>query len=147
MQFNSKKIKSKIMKGNIYSLSILLAISLPSVNFAQSQNQEYIIEELFTRSEGLEINTYALYPDDNFKSDLSIVLYPNPVDDILNVTIKAFQGDKVSYSLMDMSGKLIAMKEEKNSNFTINMLNLLSGVYVLVIQDENSKKSYKIIKK
>jgi len=135
------------MKGNIYSLSILLAVSVPSVTFAQSQNHEYVIEELFNRSEGLEINTYALYPDNNIKSELSVILYPNPVDDILNVNIKALKGDKVSYNLMDMSGKLISMKEEKSSTFKINMVNLLSGVYILVIQDEASKKSYKIIKK
>ncbi len=135
------------MKGSIYSLSILLAVSVPSITFAQSQNHEYIIEELFNRSEGLEINTYALYPDNNIKSELSVTLYPNPVDDILNVNIKALKGDKVSYSLMDMSGKLVSMKEEKNSNFSINMVNLVSGVYVLVIHDEASKKSYKIIKK
>lgn len=135
------------MKGNIYSLSILLAVSVPSITVAQSQNHEYIIEELFNRSEGLEINTYALYPDNNGKSELSVILYPNPVDDILNVNVKALKGDKISYNLMDMSGKLISMKEEKNSTFKINMINLLSGVYILVIQDEASKKSYKIIKK
>lgn len=135
------------MKGNIYSLSILLAVSVPTVSFAQSQNHEYIIEQLFNRSEGLEINTYALYPDNNVKSELSVVLYPNPVDDVLNVNIKSLKGEKVSYNLMDMSGKVISMKEEKNSNFRINMMNLISGVYLLVIQDEASKKSYKIIKK
>ncbi len=135
------------MKGTIYSLTILLALSVPSITVAQSQNHEYIIEELFNRSEGLEINTYALYPDNNIKSELSVLLYPNPVDDILNVNIKALKGDKISYNLMDMSGKLISMKEEKNSTFKINMVNLLSGVYILVIQDETSKKSYKIIKK
>lgn len=135
------------MKGNIYSLSILLAVSVPSITVAQSQNHEYIIEELFNRSEGLEINTYALYPDNNGKSELSVILYPNPVYDILNVNVKALKGDKISYNLMDMSGKLIFMKEEKNSTFKINMINLLSGVYILVIQDEASKKSYKIIKK
>lgn len=135
------------MKGTLYSLTILFALSVPSITVAQSQNHEYIIEELFNRSEGLEINTYALYPDNNVKSELSVLLYPNPVDDILNVNIKALKGDKISYNLMDMSGKLISMKEEKNSTFKINMVNLLSGVYILVIQDEASKKSYKIIKK
>lgn len=135
------------MKGNIYSLSILFAVSVSSICLAQSQNHEYIIEELYNRSEGLEINTYALYPDNNIKSELSVVLYPNPVDDILNVNIKALKGDKVLYNLMDMSGKLISVKEEKNSTFKINMVNLLSGVYILVLQDEASKKSYKIIKR
>lgn len=135
------------MKGTLYSLTILFALSVPSITVAQSQNHEYIIEELFNRSEGLEINTYALYPDNNVKSELSVLLYPNPVDDILNVNIKALKGDKISYNLMDMSGKLISMKEEKNSTFKISMINLLSGVYILVIQDEASKKSYKIIKK
>jgi hypothetical protein len=135
------------MKGTLYSLTILFALCVPSITVAQSQNHEYIIEELFNRSEGLEINTYALYPDNNVKSELSVLLYPNPVDDILNVNIKALKGDKISYNLMDMSGKLISMKEEKNSTFKISMINLLSGVYILVIQDEASKKSYKIIKK
>lgn len=136
-----------MMKRNIYFMSILLAASLFSVCLAQSQNSNYTIQEIVNRSEGLEINTYALYPEKSFKDDLTVVLYPNPVDDILNVRISKSQGEKITYHLIDMSGKLISVKDEKNSNFTINMVNLLSGVYLLTIKDDASRKSYKIIKK
>lgn len=136
-----------MMKRNIYSLNIFLAVALFSVGFAQTSNNMYTIQEIFNRSEGLEINTYALYPDNILKNELTVMLYPNPVDDILNVRISQSKGEKISYNLIDISGKLISVKDEKNSNFTINMASLLSGVYILVINDEVSKKSYKIIKK
>jgi hypothetical protein len=136
-----------MMKIKIYSISILVSISLLSKGFAQTQNTTYTIQEILNDSKNLDINTYALYPDNTIKNELTVVLYPNPVDDILNVKISGAKGEKISYTLFDISGKLISVKDEKNSSFTINMVSVLSGAYILVIKDEASKKAYKIIKK
>jgi hypothetical protein len=132
------------MRKNIYSIGIIIIAGISPSCFAQST---YTIQEINNASENLDINTYILYPEKKSGDELSVVLYPNPVDDFLNVRISRSKGDKISYNLVDISGKLITSKIENNSNFSINMVNLLSGVYLLVIQDETSKKTYKVIKK
>lgn len=132
------------MKKNIYSIGIIIIAGISPSCFAQST---YTVQEINNASENLDINTYILYPEKKSGDELSVVLYPNPVDDLLNVRISRSKGDKISYNLVDISGKLITSKIENNSNFSINMVNLLSGVYLLVIQDETSKKTYKVIKK
>jgi len=131
----------------IYPLSFLLPICWLSVDFTKAQTSTYTIQEELGDSKNLDINTYVLYPVSRVKNELDAVLYPNPVDDLLNVKISGAKGEKISYTLFDMSGKLISAKDEKNSSFIINMGSVLSGAYLLVIADEASKKSFKIIKK
>jgi Secretion system C-terminal sorting domain len=135
------------MKKNIYILGIALFSGMFSPGFAQSQGNTYTIQEIENTSERLDINTYALYPEKKSGDELSVLLYPNPVDDWLNVRISRSKGDKISYTLIDISGKMITSKVENNSNFRINMVSLASGVYLLILQDEASKKTYKLIKK
>lgn len=107
----------------------------------------YIVEEIQNLSEHLEINTYVLYPKVMADSHLSAVVYPNPVDDILNVKITGSRGNTISYHLIDASGKSVSVKEQMSSQFIINMKGFITGVYILVLQDASSRKSFKIIKK
>ncbi|MEC3876041.1 T9SS type A sorting domain-containing protein [Chryseobacterium salviniae] len=134
------------MRKKLYSFGIVLFSGIIPLSFAQSQSV-YTIQEMSEESENLDINTYRLYPEKKSGDELAVVLYPNPVDDLLNVRISRSKGDKISYNLVDISGKLVASKIEDTSNFSINMVNLISGVYLLVIQDETSKKTFKVIKK
>lgn len=136
-----------MMKKNIYTAGIILLTGISSPGFGQSQSNTYTIQEIDYTTERLDINTYALYPEKKSGDELSVLLYPNPVDDLLNVRISRSKGSKISYNLVDISGKLITSKIENNSNFGINMVNLVSGVYLLILQDEASKKTYKLIKK
>jgi Secretion system C-terminal sorting domain len=135
------------MKKNMYILGITLFSGVFSPGFAQSHGNTYTIQEIENTSENLDINTYALYPEKKSGDELTVLLYPNPVDDWLNVRISRSKGDKISYNLVDISGKLITSKIENNTNFRINMVNLASGVYLLILQDESSKKTYKLVKK
>jgi len=71
------------------------------------------------------------------------VLYPNPVENILNIqSVNALE----SYEIYDLSGKLIEMKDF--SLPTINLKNLESGTYFIVINTvDNLRKTLKFLKK
>lgn len=85
----------------------------------------------------------------NFTQDVKI--YPNPVINELHIEITNVNSDEVTISLFALTGSLI-FKESHNSNIGSlkiekSIQNLRSGIYMLQIEAENSKKTYKIIKR
>lgn len=68
----------------------------------------------------------------------SILVYPNPVHDFLNIHSQK----DLEYSLFDINGKLI--RSEKTKNNRIEFSQLPKGVYILILDNQFSKK---IIKK
>lgn len=74
-----------------------------------------------------------------------IKVFPNPVEDLLNVKIENNQ--KFEFSLLDVQGKLI-QKGNLLNNSIINMKTLPSANYYLQLTDKNKEiKTFKIIKK
>ncbi|MDH6251136.1 hypothetical protein M2347_000863 [Chryseobacterium sp. H1D6B] len=72
-----------------------------------------------------------------------IQLYPNPADDVLNITKVS---DKAVYKIYSAAGQLVG--DGNVNNGKINVSSLLKGVYVITI-DEKGKESFrsKFIKK
>ena len=66
-----------------------------------------------------------------------LLIYPNPVSDILNIT------QEIDVKLYDMIGNLIIFKEKTTK---IDMTNLPSGVYNLNITYNNKNINNRIIK-
>ena len=74
----------------------------------------------------------------------SVVVFPNPVQDILTITSK---GNLTSIQLLDVQGRLIATYLENEEKATINLSDKASGVYFVKIFTENGVKLEKIVKK
>ncbi len=74
-----------------------------------------------------------------------VSLYPNPLSDLLNIKIQNFKD--VSYSLIDIQGKIV-LQDNLNSELTsIGVDHLAPGSYSLVLSNqENKLKTYRIIK-
>uniref|UniRef100_UPI00404B6BFC S8 family serine peptidase n=1 Tax=Flavobacterium sp. TaxID=239 RepID=UPI00404B6BFC len=75
--------------------------------------------------------------NDSFENQNSIVLYPNPVNDVLNIA-NINHSDIKSISIIDMNGRVIinsSLFVNTNNNIVISTVNLQSGVYFLQIQD------------
>ena len=68
----------------------------------------------------------------------SIIFYPNPVKDILNIS----SSGPITASVFDISGKMIMETNEKKIDFS----NLKSGIYFIEIQNDSKSKVIKIIK-
>ncbi|HET8803831.1 MAG TPA: choice-of-anchor tandem repeat GloVer-containing protein [Aequorivita sp.] len=75
----------------------------------------------------------------NFVESSSVYLFPNPLKDMLNISLA--ENKETEIKLYDISGKLILTKTI-NSSATLDFNSLKSGVYV--IQIENG--SYKLVK-
>ena len=82
----------------------------------------------------------------------SIKLYPNPVvGDEVNIIFKNQDNGNILLQLLDSNGKLIdSYHFRKNSNdfeFDLPLANTVSGIYYIVIVQDNKKSIKKLIKK
>ena len=84
----------------------------------------------------------------------ALQVYPNPAEDVLYLQPAFKQGDKLSFALLDMTGKLI-LREEKTLSTgtelqTIRLTGLAAGNYMLQVAvtaaGENYNTGYKVQK-
>lgn len=80
--------------------------------------------------------------DDNTKSDVTLILYPNPVKDILHFNAKT-EIDKVA--VFDINGKRL-LEKALNGDDKINVQSLAKGIYLIQIFTQNKAKTVKFIK-
>lgn len=80
----------------------------------------------------------------NLLSD--VVVYPNPAKSILNVSIPSEITGETTFNIFDIQGRKVFSKKSINSIETLNIEYLSQGVYVLSIENNNSKTTRKIIK-
>jgi hypothetical protein len=91
---------------------------------------------------------YAVYKDvvllsiDSFLSNYKFMIYPNPVIEILNVKKLNNTINGVFFSIHDLQGKLMKFEsiEEINTNISLNVNHLKSGLYFLTISKKNGEK-------
>lgn len=75
-------------------------------------------------------------------------VYPNPVEDHLNVQFEGALNKTVRLKLMNLTGQVL-ISREMNSPATVSRLNMssmTSGTYLLEIRINNKRKVFKIIK-
>ena len=79
-------------------------------------------------------------------STLNVTAYPNPTKDVVNIKLQ--QQEKVTYSVVDLSGKLILKGQFNDVQYKIDLSNCVSGVYnlSLFISDLKQTKNIKIVK-
>lgn len=97
-----------------------------------------------TNQTAIQIEDFAtilLSTNNNILTD-NISIYPNPVNDILN--IKSKDNQKVSFVIIDINGREIISKTSNDNN--INVSNLKKGIYFVKITNDNSSITKKIIK-
>ncbi|WP_160139062.1 T9SS-dependent choice-of-anchor J family protein [Chryseobacterium sp. c4a] len=87
-------------------------------------------------------NNLSVSEVDKDKRNASI--YPNPVEDILNIKNKSQISE---ISIYDLTGKLLKKENMNSENGTVNVSELSPGNYLLKVKDREAVKSYKIIKK
>lgn len=77
---------------------------------------------------------------------VSIEVYPNPTNDIVNILInKEFKN--ASIEVYNLTGQHLQSKDVKYHSTPISLGNYPSGIYVLKIKTDDSNESIKIIKK
>ena len=85
--------------------------------------------------------------DDLLGINLSLVAYPNPTTDFLNLTIANLNYKNLSYQLFDINGRLLAQKKLENNSNEITMKQFPSAMYFLkIFNNQKLVKLFKIIK-
>ena len=79
-------------------------------------------------------------------ADNSLIVYPNPGAGIMQVTIPDFTGKTASISLYGMDGKLVLQKTTTDKQFELDVHNLASGNYLLLVNSNNRTYTKSIIR-
>ncbi len=81
--------------------------------------------------------------DDKFVKE-ELKYYPNPVEDILNVT---YSDRILLIEVFDLLGKRVKVKSTDDKEVNIDLSDLASGTYMIQLKTENKSQFLKIIKK
>ncbi len=81
------------------------------------------------------------------KINMSLVVFPNPTTNFLNLQIADLKKEQLVYQLTDALGKLIIENKITESSTQINMNAQAEAIYFLnIIQNNQTVKTFKIIK-
>ncbi|HMR47015.1 MAG TPA: T9SS type A sorting domain-containing protein [Bacteroidia bacterium] len=77
-------------------------------------------------------------------------VYPNPANDLVNISYQSDDKELIKMSLMDYSGKLIYIQNIQSgsgmNNYSLDVSKFAPGVYMLNIQSKNGNVQRKLIK-
>ena len=92
-----------------------------------------------------EFYTLGINNFPNIRLEMSV--YPNPTTSIVNLSIKDFKSNTMSYQLFDITGRLIKEEKINNTITPIDLQSVASAHYLLTVYDKNQIiKSFKIFK-
>ncbi|MDP2112885.1 MAG: TonB family protein [Bacteroidota bacterium] len=74
-----------------------------------------------------------------------LIIVPNPTNDKATVTLKGvLESEKLEVSVFDNKGQLMKKESKKGPSFTLSFANLVSGTYLVVVQDGTTQYSGQI---
>ena len=110
---------------------------------------ETIVTEKQIFTQGFN-QSFFLAIEESAKNELSILVFPNPVNSLLNIKVKPDFGSQINMTLHDINGRFIKQSSQhvKNLKMTMNVSNLQSGIYILKIFNADSTlvETHKIVK-
>jgi hypothetical protein len=91
-----------------------------------------------------EINTLSLEAN---ALSLSLMAYPNPTQELLNLRVGNYKQEKLAYKLIDLEGKVISEASMYSEETTIDMKQLPVATYFVEVHNEVKKvQTFKIFK-
>lgn len=83
------------------------------------------------------------------ESDNNIMVYPNPVENILTIDLEKESNQNISVELFDVSGKMVFFKSYSTSKVIVDLNDFIAGTYILKIKDKKGDilHSEKVVKK
>jgi hypothetical protein len=84
-------------------------------------------------------------------TNISFHVFPNPANQLANVTISLEENEPMRLSLYDYNGKLVKLLDEGtktsgNHSYEIDLSTLHNGVYLLVLNTNKQVFTHKIIR-
>lgn len=115
-----------------------------------SSNSKYITGWAFPASTADKIRVFRIELPDNFLATSeptqteATKLYPNPVNDVLNIDSKTII-DNVS--IYNMAGQIISSTKTNSKTVKVDASKFKTGVYIVKVNSGSESKTYKMIKK
>lgn len=84
----------------------------------------------------------------NVSSKKPIKIYPNPVQNSLNISLTNIDATQLDLTILDLSGKAIVRKSINNTNqdYAVNLADLSAGMYIVQLKSNNAVWTSKLIK-
>lgn len=127
---------------------------LKAAGFSSNRNTyQYQDFELFGlqyyRLKSIDFDGYFEYSNliKIIRDDLSVETYPNPTNDRINISSKKFQQDVIQVSIYNSIGVMIKSVKLDINNLTIDVNELSSGYYSIIINDGELRYNSNFIKK
>jgi len=119
------------------------------LGFSADQGSEFARDD---QIEAFDLPSNITLPCENLTvqdfDENQIKIYPNPVDDILNIENLSNSIGKANLKVFDLNGRMLINKSlDFSLNQSINLSQLQKGIYVLNIENSRLKISKKIIVK
>jgi hypothetical protein len=89
------------------------------------------------------ITSFEVLGVQDFETDQSVKIYPNPTNGIVNITADS---NLMSLQLYDLQGRLLQTVLPNNASAVLNMTSRTSGVYLLKVTSQKGIKVEKFIK-
>ncbi len=96
--------------------------------------------------EGWKMTYYASVEGIDEGNNASILVYPNPFTDQINISIENTNLNNSAFKLSDLSGRIIRKGELIKTHEQIEMKNLKPGIYLLKVSNDKSCFYKKIVK-
>ena len=97
---------------------------------------------LMSSSETKSLLALTRHPKDE---STQLKIFPNPSDNLVTILLPASEGEN-SLQLIDGAGKVVASKTFKGTDYTLNIADLPSGLYILKIKDGTNTFVGKVIR-
>jgi hypothetical protein len=102
-----------------------------------------------TASDTIAVTLFIGIPDLGAINDESIVVYPNPANDLLSINLNAKTEANSKMLLTDLAGRILMEKEIRlmtgNNLHMIDVSQLTKGLYLLTIQSSEYSYTLKVI--
>ena len=114
--------------------------------YDEKGNPNCYYEDFGDEDQGILIyltNFYSSTPDANDVFSIKSNIYPNPVSDVLNVTIDG--ADNAVITLVNAAGSVVVQQKASQSITSIPVQSFAKGNYFLIIKTDKGIKTHKVI--
>ncbi len=143
---NSLNVYNKLSTKMSFAVSSIQKLIISggnlTINKKDATSSTYLLTDIVYLDFSSTLNSFA--PNQTFKQ---CVLYPNPVQDILNIeySITSFS-DVQKLDIIGIDGKTILSETSTNGRFTIYVTSLSKGVYFYRLNNGNKVTTTKFVK-
>ena len=149
------QVKSQNLKRSTLSScgsSTVVSALQKTLYISQSIGQTSVIGNLskgnYTIRQGFQQPPVKVKAFSNPNEIIEAIVFPNPVDALVNINFKQEPKTAIKTTLYDTSGKVVMNAENKPSTqMSLDMTSYPSGVYILTINAENKVFTTQLIKK